>query len=186
MSDKYKIFKGDDAYFVTFTIIDWIKVLEDDNYKMIIIDSIKYCQLNKRLQIFAYCIMPNHVYMIVQAVGEESVSGILRDMKTHTAKAIAKKLEEEKPEGYEEILAKFIAAGKPLKRIKKYKVCQDSNHAKLLYGNRFIIEKLNYIHNNPVEYGLCKVPWEYKFSSATNYADKPSLLNVILLSLWQM
>lgn len=27
MSDKYKICKGDDAYFVTFTIIDWIKVL---------------------------------------------------------------------------------------------------------------------------------------------------------------
>jgi hypothetical protein len=124
--------------------------------------------------------------MIIQAVGDESVSGILHDMKTHTAKAIAKKLKEDKPEGYEEIITKFTAVGKPLKRIKKYKVWQDGDQAKLLYGNRFIFEKLNYIHNNPVEYGLCKVPWDYKFSSATNYADKPSLLNVILLSLWQM
>ena len=184
MSDKYKIFKGDDAYFVTFTIIDWIKVLQDDSFKMILIDSIRYCQLNKGLQVYAYCIMPNHVHMIVQAVDEESISGILRDLKTHTAKAIAKKLEEEKPEGYEVALAKFVAAGRALKRIKKYKVWQDGNQAKLLYGNRFIIEKLNYIHNNPVEYGLCNVPWEYKFSSASNYADKPSLINVILLSLW--
>jgi hypothetical protein len=32
MSDKFKIFKGDDAYFVTFTIVNWIKVLEDDSY----------------------------------------------------------------------------------------------------------------------------------------------------------
>ena len=184
MSDKYKILKGDEAYFVTFTIIDWIKVLEDDSFKMILIDSISYCQLNKGLQVYAYCIMPNHVHMIVQAVDEESISGILRDMKTHTAKAIIKKLEVEKPVGYEEVLAKFEAAGKALKRIKKYKVWQDGNHAKLLYGNRFIIEKLNYIHNNPVEYGLCKVPWSYKFSSANNYAGKPSLINVILLSMW--
>lgn len=95
-------------------------------------------------------------------------------------------LEEEKPEGYEEILAKFVAAGKDLKRIKKYKVWQDGNQAKLLFGNSFIFEKLKYIHNNPVEYGLCKVPWEYTFSSATNYADKSSLIDLILLSLWQM
>lgn len=85
MSDKYKIFEGDEAYFVTFTIIDWIKVLEDDNYKMIVIDSIKYCQLNKGLHVFGYCIMPNHVHMIIQSTGKFTVSDILRDMKTHTA-----------------------------------------------------------------------------------------------------
>ena len=85
---------------------------------------------------------------------------------------------------FEEVLAKFVAAGKVLKRTKKYKVWQDGNQAKLLYGNRFIIEKLNYIHNNPVEYGLYKQPWEYKFSSATNYAEKQSLINVNLLSFW--
>jgi len=27
MSDKYKIYKGDDPYFVTFTIVEWLKVL---------------------------------------------------------------------------------------------------------------------------------------------------------------
>ena len=81
-------------------------------------------------------------------------------------------------------LQRFLAAGKQLKRIKKYKVWQDGNQAKLIYSNKFLMEKLNYIHNNPVEYGLCNVPWEYKFSSATNYVDKPSLINVSLLSLW--
>ena len=151
---------------------------------MIVIDSIKYCQLNKGLHVFGYCTMPNHVHMIIQSTGKFTVSDILRDMKTHMAKAIAKKLEAEKPEGYEEILSKFIAAGKPLKRIKKYKVWQDGHQAKLIYSNKFLMEKLNYIHNNPVEYGLCSLPWEYKYSSAVNYADKTSLLEVELLSVW--
>ena len=89
----------------------------------------------------------------------------------------------EKPNGYDEVLSKFAEAGDALKRIKKYKVWQDGNRAKLLYSNWFMLEKLNYIHNNPVVYGLCEVPWKYTFSSATNYYEKQSLIDVILLSL---
>ena len=44
MSDKYKVFDGDEVYFVTFTIVGWIKVFEDDNFKQLIIDSIKFYQ----------------------------------------------------------------------------------------------------------------------------------------------
>ncbi len=122
MSDKYKIFKGDEPYFVTFTITDWIKVLAVDSFKMIIVDSIRYCQLHKGLQVYAWCILPNHVHMIIQADGDSSISDILRDLKTFTAKAIIKKLVVDNPEGSAEMLAKFAEAGKPLKRIKMYKV----------------------------------------------------------------
>lgn len=184
MSDRYKIFKGDESYFVTFTITNWIKILEDDSYKMVLIESIRYCQEQKGLLVYGYCIMPNHVHMMIQATGENSVSGILRDLKTHTAKAIVRKLKNEKPDGYQKILSVFAKAGKDLKRIQNYKVWQDGNMAKMLYSNRFMLEKLNYIHNNPVKYGLCEKPWDYVFSSATNYSGKTSLIDVILLSLW--
>ena len=168
MSDKYKIFDGDEVYFVTFTIVDWIKVLEHDTFKQLIIDSIRYYQLNKGLVVFAYCIMPNHVHLIVQAVGKFSISEILRDLKKITSRAIVNKLQAEKPEGYEMILNQFAEAGRSLKRISNYKVWQDGNMAKLLYSNKFLMEKLNYIHNNAVDYGLCSVPWEYIYCSATN------------------
>ncbi|MBK7029112.1 MAG: transposase [Bacteroidales bacterium] len=184
MSDKYKIFDGDEAYFVTFTIVDWIKVLADDSYKLLIIDAIKFYQTNKGLVVYGYCIMPNHVHMIIQAVGKFSISEILRDLKKFTARAIVHKLEQDKPEGYMDVLNQFSEAGKPLKRITNYKVWQDGNMAKLLYSNKFLMEKLSYIHNNPVEYGLSSTPWEYKFSSASNYADMDSLIKVELLSLW--
>jgi len=183
MSDRYKIQKGDASYFVTYTVTDWIKVLADDSYKMIVIESIRYCQQHKGLKVYGYCIMPNHVHMIIQATGEVSVSDILRDLKTFTSKEIIKKLELGKSDGYINVLARFAEAGRPLKRIKKYKVWQDGNMAEWLYSNRFIRQKLNYIHNNPVKAGLCSEPWEYAFSSATNYADKPSLIDVELLSL---
>jgi putative transposase len=91
MSDKYKIFKGDDAYFVTFTIVDWIKVLVEDSYKHLILNAIKFYQKNKGLVVYGYCIMPNHVHMIVQATGDNTISEILRDLKKFTSRAITKK-----------------------------------------------------------------------------------------------
>lgn len=182
MSDKYKILKGDEPYFATFTIVDWLKVIENDSYKQIIIDSIKYCQHNKGLIVYGYCIMPNHVHIIIQAVSNYSISEILRDLKKFTSRAIVAKLKDEKPEGYAEILTHFYNAGKDLKRITNYKVWQDDCMAKLIYSNKFLFEKLNYIHNNPVEYGLCSLAWEYKYSSAINYAGKEGLISVELIS----
>ena len=184
MSEKYKIFEGDEVYFVTFTIVEWIKVLENDDYKDLIINTIKFYQHNKGLVVYGYCIMPNHVHMIVQAVSTFTISEILRDVKKFTSRAITNKLEIEKPEGYQNVLSKFAEAGKSLKRITTYKVWQDGNQPKLIYSNKFLKEKLAYIHNNPVEYGLCSVPWEYEYSSAANYIGNHSKLDVVLLSAW--
>ena len=64
----------------------------------------------------------------------------------------------------------------------KYKVWQDGNQAKIIYTSSFFYEKLNYIHNNPVEDMIVKNPENYLFSSARNYADMDYLLEVIVES----
>jgi hypothetical protein len=64
MSDKYRIFRGDEVCFVTLTIVEWLKVLADDNFKNLLINAIKYYQKNRGLTVFGYCTMPNHVPML--------------------------------------------------------------------------------------------------------------------------
>ena len=60
------------------------------------------------------------------------------------------------------------------------------NHPVELYSNKFIWQKLNYIHNNPVRSGLVKFPEEYRYSSAANYAGQEALLDVeILTTKWK-
>ena len=63
--------------------------------KMLLVDAIKYYQQHRKLVVFAYCIMPNHVHLIAQSDGEDTLSEILRDLKKFTSRAIVKKLEEE-------------------------------------------------------------------------------------------
>lgn len=60
MSEKYKIRENDKAYFVTLTVVDWIDVFTRKAYKIKIVESLKYCQIHKGLEIFAWCLMSNH------------------------------------------------------------------------------------------------------------------------------
>jgi hypothetical protein len=53
-----------------------------------------------------------------------------------------------------------------------------------LWSNKVIAEKINYIHNNPVEEGLVYRPEDYVYSSARDYSGEKGLLdNVIVLNL---
>lgn len=54
-----------ELYFTTTTVVDWMDVFTRPVYKRIIIDSLRYCQKHKGLDIFAWVLMSNHLHMIV-------------------------------------------------------------------------------------------------------------------------
>jgi hypothetical protein len=79
------------------------------------------------------------------------------------------------------LLDLFSKACEHLKRDQQYKVWQSGYHAEIVQSNKFIYQKLNYIHNNPVVDRIVENPEDYLFSSARNYADKEALVDVIVL-----
>ena len=180
MADRYKIHDKNAVYFITMTIVGWIDVFTRKEQKILIVDSLKYCQQNKGLQIYGWCLMPSHLHLLCCATGKEGMSDVIRDFKKFTSKAIVKLIQEEPESRREWILQQFRDACKHLKRGQHYKVWQDSNQAKIIYTNKFFYEKLNYIHNNPVEEMLVNHPEEYMFSSARNYAGLDSFIDIIL------
>ena len=57
MSTKYKFKEQDRLYFVSFAVVGWIDLFIRNEYRQIILDSWKYCQQNKGLDIYGWCIM---------------------------------------------------------------------------------------------------------------------------------
>jgi REP element-mobilizing transposase RayT len=151
MSEKYKMRDKDKAYFVTLTVVDWQFAFHHANDKTIIVESLIYCQQHKGLEIYAWCLMSNHLHMIVRAVGEQTLSEILRDFKKFTSKAMVKMIMEDPGNKEFRMVAKFRDKAKNLKRIKNYKFWLDGNHPIMIFSNKIFHQKLNYIHNNPVK-----------------------------------
>ena len=68
-------------------------------------------------------------------------------------------------------------------RNENYQMWTHENHPVVIYSPEFAGEKLDYIHNNPVRAGIVRKPEEYIYSSATNYAEMESVLDVIRMDL---
>ena len=95
MPQHFKVYDGTYPHFVTSTIVYWIPIFCRDDYFRVLADSLKYCVENKGLIVHGYVIMPNHFHAILSQV-DGQLSDVIRDMKKHTAKIIADKLETDK------------------------------------------------------------------------------------------
>ena len=79
------------TYFLTFTVVDWVDVFTRPVYKEIIVDSLKFCQREKGLEVIAWVLMTNHLHMV--ATSERNLSDIIRDFKKFTSKRIASEVQ---------------------------------------------------------------------------------------------
>lgn len=66
-ADNYFITDQNGIYFLTFTVIDWVDVFTRKEYKFIITNSLNHCVENKGLEIFAWCLMSNHLHIVCRA-----------------------------------------------------------------------------------------------------------------------
>ncbi|TDO99194.1 hypothetical protein EV145_107101 [Flavobacterium sp. 245] len=82
------------------------------------------------------------------------------------------------------MLEYFRKACENFKNEQNYKVWQNGYHAEHIYSNKFIKQKIDYIHNNPVKDRIVTLPEDYYFSSARNYSGLENDLEVVLLDLF--
>src|SRR4030095_11754723 len=76
-----------DIYFWTATINSWYRLLEKDEYKDVIIDSLQYLSDAGKIDVYAFIIMPNYIHLIWrinEPNGKESPQGSLLKYTAHT------------------------------------------------------------------------------------------------------
>jgi REP element-mobilizing transposase RayT len=115
--------------FFTATNLEWKPLLKQDKYKDIIISSMDFLAKDKRVIIYGFVIMHNHLHIIWQMQ-----PGIKRD-------AVQR----------------------------KFQFWERNSLSVDLWSREVFIQKLNYIHENPVRASLCMQPEDYKYSSALFY-----------------
>src|SRR5574344_1010040 len=172
MSRNYKFHNPTGVYFVSFAIIEWIDVFIRNEYKNIILECLRFCQQNKGMNIYAWCIMTSHVHLVFSS-DAENPEMILGDFKRFTSRKIIESIKQNPQESRKEwLLKKFSTTAKCTSNASNYQFWQHDNHPIELWSNKVIDEKINYIHQNPVEEGLVFAPEHYLYSSALDYAGE--------------
>jgi REP element-mobilizing transposase RayT len=177
MSTGYKIQEKDGAHFLTFQIVGWVDLFTRKDYRDEVIDSFKYCQKGKGLNLFAYVIMSNHIHILAQSeVGD--LSGFTRDFKNYSSKRFLEIIDGGKESRSDWLKLIFNYHGR-FKNKQTNQIRTHENHAEHIFRQKFIEQKVHYIHNNPVRSGIVVNPEDYLYSSARNYAGLESVIDVI-------
>ncbi|HEY6437645.1 MAG TPA: transposase [Ignavibacteriaceae bacterium] len=146
----YKIRNQAAIHFITFAVVEWVDVFTRKEYRDIVLESIRYCQAEKGLLLHCWCIMSNHLHLIVSAKNSD-LSDILWDFKKFTSKQIIKAIEENRGESRKErMLRIFREEGEGNSRNKSYQFWRQDNQPQELYSPAFVFQKMNYVHNNSV------------------------------------
>ena len=164
--------------FVTSTVVAWVDGLSREWYKEIICDSLRYCCVHKGLRLHAWVIMSNHFHLIISAQPGYKLSHIMRDLKKHTSRKVVEAIMNNPQESRKNwMLNMFGFYGKTNSNNEENQFWQEEYHPIMLDTQEKLIERFNYLHNNPVSSGLVWLPQHYKYSSAIDYLDeKPGLL----------
>ena len=140
--------------FFTATIVEWQKLLEPDKYKDIITDSLRFLVEDKRIKLFASVIMPNHIHLIWQMQPMIQPQNVQRGFLKYTAQRIKYDLKKNYPAALNNF--RTDANDRYFQFWKRRALSVE------LRTHRVYMQKLEYIHWNPVKACICKLPEEYK------------------------
>lgn len=150
-------------YFITGTLVRWMNLFQKNEFTQIILDAFTWNRDQHQFLLFAYVIMPTHIHAIIKPLNQ-NISRTLQSFASYTAHSIVKKLKENHQNDILEIM-------KQEKRDlrSKYSVWQPF-HSENIFSDKFLNQKLEYIHSNPVQKDETILSrTEYQYSSASFY-----------------
>ena len=130
-------------------------------------------QRNRDFKLFGYVILENHLHLIASA---PALDKAIKESKSYTARQIVDLLERRAAR----VLLKQMQSEKLSHKLQsEYQVWQEGSHPQQIQNDEMMWQKLEYIHNNPVERGYVDDPLHWRYSSARNYAIQAGLIEVM-------
>jgi len=168
MTKNFKSKEPGIPYFITFTVIEWLNVFTRMQYMHILWDSLQYCRKEKGMKLYGFVFMTNHLHLIISADREEiKLWQIIRDFKKFTAQKMIQAMQKEENRRW--ILDVMKAAGMKNNANTQYQFWIQDDGAEEIQSDKFFLQKLNYIHQNPVRAEIVTDACGYAWSSARLY-----------------
>ena len=157
--------------FYTATILEWRPVLIHEACKNIIVQSLQFLVKERRVILYGFVIMSNHIHLIWQAGAGHHPSGVQLSFMKYTAQQMKFYLQDHQPE----VLAGLLVNAAD----RKYQLWERNPLSVELYTAKVGLQKLQYLHQNPVKAGLCRYPTDYHYSSARFYETGQHHFNML-------
>ena len=150
------------TYFYTATILNWVRLLEDNDLKAMILESLSYLVSKKKIRVYGFVIMPNHIHLIWRNLEKNGKELPHESFMKFTAHEFKKQVDKTKSHSDQFIVNKVD---------RKYQFWQREALPVEILSREMLEQKLEYLHLNPLQahWNLVDDPKNYKFSSCSFY-----------------
>jgi putative transposase len=162
-----KLFKSHDPntiHYTTIVAFRRVPVFRSKIACSLFIETLAETRESYPFKLIGYVVMPDHAHLLLNPLSSD-ISNLMRRLKGRSARKILDWLREAH---HAASLAK-LKLSKPQRHTYTHSVWQKGFSAIDLWSPKFIGQKLNYIHNNPVRAGLCDHPAKWRWSSYHTY-----------------
>ena len=159
MAHRFLISHDSPILYITAVTKDRLPVFRTDWMREFLCTALDEARRSAGVLLFAYVIMLDHMHLLTSR--NSTTANVLRVLKGIPARRVVDHLKEE---GYLRSLAKLRHQERD--RNYKYSLWQTERNVLPIFSEGMFMEKLNYIHQNPVRAGLSERAEEYRWSSA--------------------
>jgi putative transposase len=162
----FRISKDSPVHYLTSVANNRLPVFQTARFKELVCEALKEARASANLLLFAYVVMPDHLHALIGS--QRKPSEVLRYVNGISGHRVISSLKEG---GYESSLAKLQHSSGPRKH--KYSLWDHHPNVKLITTENAFMEKVNYIHQNPVRAGLVERAEDYRWSSIRCWQRRP-------------
>ena len=159
MAHRFLISQDSPVLYITVVTKDRLPVFRTDKLRDIVCLALDEARRSAGFLLFAYVIMLDHMHLLTSR--PSTTSNVLRVLKGITARRIIDYL---KANSHSTSLAKLRHQER--ERNYRYSLWQTEKNVLPIFTEGMFMEKVNYIHQNPVRAGLVECPGDYRWSSA--------------------
>ena len=166
MAHRFVVSQDSPVLYITLVTKDRLSVFRTAEMKELLCRTIDEARTSAGFLLFAYVVMIDHLHLLTSR--PSTTSDVLRVLKGLTARRIIDYL---KLNNYATSLAKLVHQKR--ERNYKHSLWQTEKNVLPIFSERMFMEKLNYIHLNPVRAGFSERAGDYRWSSARIWQGCP-------------
>ena len=151
---------GNAAYYITGTVTEWLPLLNIAEVRQRVCDDIQFALDVFGGKLLAFVVMPTHVHLLVHLAEEGLLHGFNKRWRGRSGRHIPKILERL---GRADLLGVLAAHANGGCRYASWK--EQTRDLGVISGTKKLLEKIEYIHANPVRRGLVEHPGDWLYSS---------------------
>jgi len=167
------------VHFVTTRTYESRPYFRNEEFCRILMDELGFYAEKYGFSLLGYVIMPDHVHLLLWWDKVEkpdlNISKIMQGIKGATARQIIGLTTGRLEHMLQPCSMTVPKSTRSHKRKLRYRLWQHGFYDFNIYAEEKLVEKLNYIHHNPVKAGLVSLPDDYKWSSYKLYFDTPKV-----------